>query len=122
MSSSLHVLYITYRQASVSEREVFSMSEIEIEQFLIKFANNQSVEEAFVISTCNRTEIYWHGCDEAAVYARHLLSCVKKITPFDMSSAPLQLIANEAKAVSRFLRLWQAFVPRLWATDKLPDR
>ncbi len=49
---------LNYRSAPVEVREHFSVPEDELEQALIHLKQTAGIEEAVLVSTCNRTEVY----------------------------------------------------------------
>jgi glutamyl-tRNA reductase len=56
---------LNYKQAPIHIREKFSFSDSETEQFVSQLADNMIVDTALVLSTCNRTEIYF-SCETEA--------------------------------------------------------
>lgn len=56
---SLYALVISYKKVPVEIRKLFSFSKDEIGIFLAKLKEIQGVEGAVVLSTCNRTEVYF---------------------------------------------------------------
>lgn len=65
---------LNHESAPVEVREIFSIKDDEQELFLTQLLELESVEEAFVLSTCNRFEIYVHATDKEVAY--------KEITQF----------------------------------------
>lgn len=56
-SNSFYVIGINYKRADVETRGLFAL-DTENYACLLADANNFSIQEVFVLSTCNRTEIY----------------------------------------------------------------
>jgi glutamyl-tRNA reductase len=64
MHNNFRLLSLTYKNAPVEIREMVAMSESESSDFLIKLKSFTSIQEALVLSTCNRTEIYYAAEDD----------------------------------------------------------
>lgn len=63
MHQQLKALCLTHRRASIEVRERFALSENATKDFLLYLRDIFQIQEALVVSTCNRTEIYY--CHEA---------------------------------------------------------
>jgi glutamyl-tRNA reductase len=76
----LYCVGINHKTAPIEIRERFYLDQTERELFLSQLKNSPEVEEAFVVSTCNRTEIYALAleCQEEALIRQ--LCAVKKQT------------------------------------------
>lgn len=61
MYESFKAICLTHHNASVEVREKFALSEKETQDFLLYLKDIFELTEALVISTCNRTEIYYHS-------------------------------------------------------------
>lgn len=59
MHQQLKALCLTHRKASVEVRERFALSENATKDFLLYLRDIFQIQEALVVSTCNRTEIYY---------------------------------------------------------------
>ncbi|PIW62606.1 MAG: hypothetical protein COW13_02590, partial [Candidatus Omnitrophica bacterium CG12_big_fil_rev_8_21_14_0_65_50_5] len=60
---NFYSLGISYKTAPIDVREKFYLTPIERELFLSEVKNDPRVAEAFILSTCNRTEIYANTID-----------------------------------------------------------
>lgn len=58
---NMYVIGISHKNAPVSVRELFSLSAEEQEEFLAKVKSNQHIQECVLLSTCNRSEVYFSG-------------------------------------------------------------
>lgn len=66
---NLQVLGLNYKTAPIEIREKFSVNKNSIRQGLENLADYDGLNEAIILSTCNRTEIYSvcaDGCEESA--------------------------------------------------------
>ncbi len=61
MYDSFKAICLTHHNASVEVREKFALSEKETQDFLLYLKDIFELSEALVISTCNRTEIYYYS-------------------------------------------------------------
>jgi len=59
MHQQLKALCLTHHKASVEIRERFALSDSETKDFLLYLKDVFQIQEALVVSTCNRTEIYY---------------------------------------------------------------
>ena len=53
------VLALSYKNTPIEVREQVAFSDEEASQFLLQLKDIFNVEEGMVVSTCNRTEIYY---------------------------------------------------------------
>ncbi|GAB4128413.1 MAG: glutamyl-tRNA reductase [Raineya sp.] len=74
MHQQLKALCLTHHRASVAIREGFALSESSTKDFLLYLKDVFQIQEALVISTCNRTEIYY--CHEKNLASEILQSFV----------------------------------------------
>lgn len=65
---ALAVLGVSHHTAPVEVRERFAFSGLEALEALRELRERVGVEEAVLVSTCNRTEIYLHPVEDEAVY------------------------------------------------------
>src|SRR3990167_2132421 len=74
------VVGINHKTAPIEIREKFFLSSLEQDLLLSELKCNPSVIEAFVLSTCNRTEIYANVLDEKKHFVdfTRLLAAIKK--------------------------------------------
>lgn len=59
MKEGFKVLSLSYKKAPVEIREVLSVSDSLAAEFLLEFPHTTEVNDLMVLSTCNRTEIYY---------------------------------------------------------------
>lgn len=80
-----HILGISHKTAPIGVREKLYLTPIERELFLSDLKGDPAVAEAFIMSTCNRTEIYVHAIDGHFLPAILLIRLckIKKIVPAD---------------------------------------
>ena len=59
MQTRFRVVSLSHKSAPVHIRELIALDEMAIERLLLKLKDFFSVTEALVLSTCNRTEVYY---------------------------------------------------------------
>ncbi len=59
MQTKFRVISLSHKSAPVHIRELISLDELAIERLLLKLKEFFSVADALVLSTCNRTEVYY---------------------------------------------------------------
>ena len=60
---------LNYKQAPIQIREQFSLSDAEAEAFIPVLTENEDIEAGIILSTCNRTEIYFQANSQNAMIA-----------------------------------------------------
>jgi glutamyl-tRNA reductase len=59
MQTKFRVVSLSYKSAPVHIRELISLDEAAIQRLLLKLKEFFSVSDALILSTCNRTEVYY---------------------------------------------------------------
>lgn len=59
--NNFHAITLSYKLCPIAYREVFSFNDEQIATLLKSIKSVVPVEDIFIISTCNRTEIYYHA-------------------------------------------------------------
>lgn len=70
---------ISYRNAPLDIREMVTLSESEGREFLFRLRETFELNEALVVSTCNRTEIYYSSLKDLSTEIVSLLAIHKSI-------------------------------------------
>lgn len=73
-SIPLFSLSISHKQAPLEVRKLFAFTTEEQKQILHRIRQTEGIEGAVLVSTCNRTEIYFSGEKEAVEVLEHLLA------------------------------------------------
>ena len=98
MQNNFRLLSLTYRNAPIEIREKVAMSEHEAAVFLRNLKNLISVEEALVLSTCNRTEVYYVSQKDLSQEIIKLIRVEKNLA--EVKDLPDYFISlNEQKAM-----------------------
>ncbi|WP_425392965.1 glutamyl-tRNA reductase [Ekhidna sp.] len=72
-------LGLSYRNAPIELREQVALSEVDAGQFLLKLKEVCNVQEAMLVSTCNRTELYYSSEADIKKEIFALISSFKSI-------------------------------------------
>ncbi len=78
-------LGLSYKTAPIEVREKVAFSESEAGQFLTVLKETFSIEEAMLISTCNRTELYFSSLDNHQPEIIRLIASFKALTSHELS-------------------------------------
>ena len=102
----LIVLGVNHKTAPIEIREKFYLTSTQQDLCLSEIKNHPAIAEAFVLSTCNRTEIYLHALEDSINldFIFNLLGEIKKIK-FDSSYAKYFYIFSNQGAVRHLLRV-----------------
>lgn len=97
-------IYISYEKADVETREKVVLSQEELGQFLSHLKERNFAHEFMVISTCNRTEIYYLAeRDLSSKFVRYIEEFKKnELTPFEKDN-----FASETNADETITRLFE---------------
>ncbi|NME70858.1 glutamyl-tRNA reductase [Flammeovirga aprica] len=83
MTNDLKLFSISHHKATVLVREKFSLNNLEVKHFLQKLKEVLSIEEAIVLSTCNRVEVYYVSKLSQTTDILKLLCALKCLIPSD---------------------------------------
>jgi glutamyl-tRNA reductase len=64
MTSSFKAISLSYKNAPIKVRESVALNEAECKQLLDYLRSNTQISEALVLSTCNRTEVYYQAQED----------------------------------------------------------
>ena len=80
MYERFHLLGLSHTSSPVAIREAVAFNEQEARTFIVQMREHLGVDEAMVISTCNRTEIYYSHASEISDSLLSFLFIFKNIT------------------------------------------
>lgn len=101
MSESFRVVSISYKKAPLQIRERLALDESETKAFYLKLKEVLGVVEALVISTCNRTEVYFKSDSDLSSEVIKLLAVNKGVSSSEIES--YFEIINEESAATNYL-------------------
>lgn len=105
MTPRIVLLGIDHRRAPLGIREELSLTGTQAMVALPKLLKGSGAREAFVLSTCNRTEFYFvHEADAPIAFALEMLM-VQWPRAQALHKSYLQCVSNEAEAVAHLFRV-----------------
>lgn len=99
MSESFRVVSISYKKAPLQIRERLALDESETKAFYLKLKEVLGVVEALVISTCNRTEVYFKSDSNLSSEVIKLLAVNKGVSSSEIESY-FEIINEESVATN----------------------
>ena len=105
MQNHFRAISLSYKKASLAIREQISLDEQESAQLLTQLRDILGIQEALVLSTCNRTEIYYTAEQSFSFELIKLLAIRKKVpSPLDLTSH-FQIFDESAEACEHLFRV-----------------
>lgn len=95
MQENFKALILTYKMAPVSVREQVSLNEEGVKKLLVFAQEYTTATDVLVVSTCNRTEIYYHSETDHRAELLSGLKIIKRI-PQDVDSYFVSLYKEDA--------------------------
>lgn len=105
MQTKFRVVSLSHKSAPVHIRELISLDEVAIERLLLKLKDFFSVTEALVLSTCNRTEVYYIHESDLSDELIKLIGIERGLTDAISYKTYFQVLNNEAEAVTHLFRV-----------------
>ncbi|HKK11605.1 MAG TPA: glutamyl-tRNA reductase, partial [Flavobacteriaceae bacterium] len=103
MNKTLKYIGISHKTASVEQREMFHISEREMEILLETISNTFSdVSGLFILATCNRTEIYFESTLTSASKLRDYV-IIHKVKDYDKSIVNYFICSDSTEETARHL-------------------
>jgi len=102
----MFVVGLSHKTAPIEIREKFYLNPIEQDLLLSELKNHPLISEAFVLSTCNRIEVYLKRADHSvnSSFVISLISKIKKLN-FDLDTAPYIYTHENDQALDHLLRV-----------------
>ncbi|UZR96225.1 glutamyl-tRNA reductase [Chondrinema litorale] len=98
MQSQFKAISISYKNAPLSIREQISLDEKECGSLMRKILEITSVSEALVLSTCNRTEVYYSSQEDQSKTLIQLLCVERGIANSDEIIPYFQVVNDQNEA------------------------
>jgi glutamyl-tRNA reductase len=99
MSEIFRVVSISYKKTPLEIRERLALDESETKAFYLKLKDVLGISEALVISTCNRTEVYFKSESDLSADVIKLLAVNKGVASSDIEGY-FEVINDEAMATN----------------------
>ena len=105
MQTKFRVVSLSHKSAPVHIRELISLDELTIERLLLKLKEFFSITDALVLSTCNRTEVYYSHELDLSVELIKLIGIERGLTDAISYLDYFQVLNNESDAVTHLFRV-----------------
>ncbi len=105
MQTKFRVVSLSYKSAPVHIRELISLDEAAIQRLLLKLKEFFSVTDALVLSTCNRTEIYYNHESDLSVDLVKLIGIERGLSDAISYLDYFQILNEEKEAVTHLFRV-----------------
>lgn len=105
MQTKFRVVSLSHKSAPVHIRELISLDEAAIQRLLLKLKEFFSVQDALVLSTCNRTEIYYSHESDLSVELIKLIGIERGLSDAISYLDYFQILNEEKEAVSHLFRV-----------------
>ena len=105
MQSSFRALSLSYKTAPVSIREQAALNESETKELLFQIKEMVEVTDLFILSTCNRTEIYYQSTEDCSHTILNLLAFKKSIDDIATFRTYFEFIDDAEEAAKHLCRV-----------------
>ena len=105
MQTKFQVVSLSHKSAPVHIRELISLDEAAIQRLLLKLKEFFCVQDALVLSTCNRTEIYYSHESDLSVELVKLIGIERGLSDAISYLDYFQILNEEKEAVSHLFRV-----------------
>lgn len=105
MQTKFRVVSLSHKSAPVHIRELISLDEAGIQRLLLKLKEFFSISDALVLSTCNRTEIYYSHELDLSVELVKLIGIERGLSNAMSYLNYFQILNEEKEAVSHLFRV-----------------
>ena len=105
MQTKFRVVSLSHRSAPVHIRELISLDDLAIERLLLKLKEFFSVADALILSTCNRTEVYYSHESDLSVELIKLIGIERGLPDAISYLDYFQVLNNEQEAVTHLFRV-----------------
>ena len=105
MQTKFRVVSLSHKSAPVHIRELISLDEAAIQRLLLKLKEFFSITDALVLSTCNRTEIYYNHELDLSVDLVKLIGIERGLSDPISYLDYFQILNEEKEAVSHLFRV-----------------
>jgi glutamyl-tRNA reductase len=105
MQNTFKSVSLTYRKASVEIRSLLSLDEITCKIVLQHIKDLTNISEAIVVSTCNRTEIYYSSPEDKSIDLIKLIAIVKGVSNIDDFIDHFNVFNNHNEAINHLFEV-----------------
>ncbi len=105
MQTKFRVVSLSHKSAPVHIRELISLDEAAIQRLLLKLKDFFSVSDALVLSTCNRTEVYYTHEKDLSRELVKLIGMERGLADASSYLDYFQILNEEKEAVTHLFRV-----------------
>jgi glutamyl-tRNA reductase len=105
MHTQFRVISLSHKSAPVQIRELISLDEQAIQRLLVKLKEFFSITDALILSTCNRTEIYYSHEQDLSIELVKLIGLERGLAEAIDYLDYFQVIQEEKEAVTHLFRV-----------------
>ena len=105
MQNTFKSVSLTYRKASVEIRSLLSLDERTCKLVLQHIKDLTTISEAMVVSTCNRTEIYYSSTEDKSTELIKLIAIVKGVGNITDFQDHFNIINNHEQAINHLFEV-----------------
>jgi glutamyl-tRNA reductase len=105
MQNTFKSVSLTYRKASVEIRSLLSLDEATCKLVLQHIKDLTNVSEAMVVSTCNRTEIYYSSTEDKSDELIKLIAIVKGVNHISDFKSHFNIFTNHDEAINHLFEV-----------------
>jgi glutamyl-tRNA reductase len=105
MKENFKAISLSFKNAPIEIREQVSLNDEATGKLLNYFKEFTSVSDVLVLSTCNRTEVYYFNEEELSEDIIKLIGIEKGISDFDSFKPYFEIINEHDQAVERLFRV-----------------
>lgn len=105
MHNKFRAISLSHKSAPVQIRELISLSEGEIHSILLKLRDLFSLNDTMILSTCNRTEVYYSHDLDLSTEIIKLIGLEKTLPDVVNYLEYFQILHNDRDAISHLFRV-----------------
>lgn len=105
MLTNFRAISLSYKSANLQIREEIALTDDQSKQFLFTSKDVLGLQELLVLSTCNRTEVYYSANEDLTIEIVKLLCYVKGLQNAEKFIPYFKVINNQDEAVNHLFRV-----------------
>jgi len=122
MQNTFKAFSLSHNSAPLAVREQLALTENEVKDFLIKIKDLFGIKECLVVSTCNRTEIYYASEGDFTTQLIKALLTQKGIIDTDSYFAHFQQFNGQEEAVKHLFRVATGLDSKVIGDLQIPNQ
>ncbi len=122
MQNIFKAFSLSYKSAPLIIREALTLTEGEVKDFSLKIKDIFSIQECLVVSTCNRTEVYYTSENNITTDLIKVLLTQKGIIDTETYFAHFQQFNIQAEAVNHLFRVATGLESKVVGDLQIPNQ